>query len=87
MNGFRFALERDLEKLTALRATFLEDAARLEKITADAKPEDVDAAGRCGARAFWAAANSATFSSTRKPRTRDVTTRRLRAVHAAERRP
>ena len=49
LNGFRFALERDLEKLTTLRATFLEDAARLEKITADAKPEDVDAAGRCGA--------------------------------------
>jgi len=49
LNGFRFALERDLEKLTTLRAAFLEDSARLEKITADAKPEDVDAAGRCGA--------------------------------------
>ena len=49
MHGFRFTLERELARLTELRASFLEDAARLSRITADAKPEDVDAAGRCGA--------------------------------------
>ena len=49
VHGFRFTLERELTRLTELRAGFLEDAARLSRITAEAKPEDVDAAGRCGA--------------------------------------
>ena len=87
LNGFRFALERDLEKLTTLRGA---RSWRTRPVRKNHRRRETGATSTRpagAARAFWAAAKSATFSSTRKPRTRDVTTRRLRAVHAAERRP
>ena len=49
LDGFAFALERELQRLTESRSAFLETQARLSRIARDAKPEDVDAAGRCGA--------------------------------------
>ena len=49
LDGFTFALERDLQRLTESRSAFLDTQARLSRIARDAKPEDVDAAGRCGA--------------------------------------
>ena len=45
--GFRFALETALDELGRRREEFLDRLEHLAKVTADADPVDVEAAGKC----------------------------------------